>query len=777
LRRLPLIAIIAALVVAPIAGAAAKRKVPTSALAPVKVDGAYFLSAVRPVLIGRCLGCHGGEEPQAKLDLSTREAILKGGARPIVKPGSSGQSILMHRVVAGTMPPKGKLPAAETAILRRWVDAGMPWSGGRLELNSITTATRAGLDWWSLQPLRAVPPPATPASAGPAVPPHSRAIDAFVRARLVRAGLDFSPAAPRETYIRRVTYDLHGLPPSREEIAAFAADRTPDAFERLVDRLLASPRFGERFGRRWLDVVRFAESDGYEHDLPRLKAWPYRDWVIATFNSDMPYDQFVREQLAGDALHPEDPKAGVPTSFLVAGGYDAVGAKQAAENFRAEVRQDELEDMIGATTQVLLGMTAQCARCHDHKFDPIPQSDYYRLQAVFAGAQHYGPAAKIEYYGVRSDAPPKTWLLKRGQVTSKGPEVTPGALSALRSLSFELPTAPAVSAPPFTKGGPGGVPSPGAKPSAEDRARRLEFARWVTDPQNPMTARVMTNRVWGWLFGHGIVDTPNDLGFNGDRPSHPELLEWLAASFSGVGQRDNGATRQSGGDSSIQTLTRSSIDGSQVTWSIKRLVRAMVLSRTYRQSSAGNAQAEAKDAGNRLLWRFNARRLESEEIRDTILTAAGKLNLKMGGPGFQLFTWKENAGALYETIDPEGDEYCRRAIYRTVVRGSEDPLLSSLDCPDASNTTPKRQATTTATQALSLLNNSFVDRQSRAFAQRLQRDAPTGVSEQVRLSYALALGREPSAAELPRAAAFAERHGIAAWTRVLFNTSEFLYVE
>jgi hypothetical protein len=333
--------------------------------------------------------------------------------------------------------------------------------------------------------------------------------------------------------------------------------------------------------------------------------------------------------------------------------------------------------------------------------------------------------------------------------------MAPGALSALRGLEFAPSTAAAVptAAPSAAKG------AAPAGPSAADRARRLELARWTTDPRNPLTPRVMVNRVWGWMFGAGIVETPNDFGFNGGRPSHPELLDYLAGRFVEPAAAAGGADQPAFG------------------WSVKRLVRALALSRTYRQASSGNAAAEAKDAGNRLLWRFNARRLESEEIRDTLLTAAGKLNLKMGGPGFQLFTWKENAGALYETIDPEGEEYCRRAIYRTVVRGAEDPLLTSLDCPDASNTTPKRQATTTATQALSLLNNSFVERQSRAFAERLMREAPAGLAAQVKRSYALALGREPLPAEQARAVAFAERHGIAAWTRVLFNTSELLYVE
>jgi hypothetical protein len=478
--------------------------------------------------------------------------------------------------------------------------------------------------------------------------------------------------------------------------------------------------------------------------------------VIDAFNRDLPYDQFLREQIAGDALHPDNPRGGVPTGFLVAGGYDDVGAKQAAENFRLEVRQDELEDMIGTTLQVTQGMTAQCARCHDHKFDPIPQQDYYRLQAALAGAQHYPPAKKPEFYAVRSDAPPQVWLLQRGSVTARGPEVTPGALSGLRVLPADL-----------------------GSPLDDDRTRRLKLANWLIDTRNPLTPRVMTNRVWSWLFGQGLVNTPNDFGFNGDRPSHPELLDALALAFStgkygGVGVWEYG--RKAIPTSPSPTPPYSHTPTQPQSWSIKRLARALVLSRTYRQSAAGNAKAAAKDAGNRLLWRHTPRRLESEELRDTLLQAAGRLNLTMGGPGFQLFTAKDNAGVLYEPADRDGSDFSRRAIYRMVVRGTEDPLLSSFDCPDASNTTPRRLATTTATQALSLLNNGFVDRQSGYLAERLAREARTP-TDQVRLSYQYVLGRDPRPTEQGRAAQFAAQHGLKAWCRILFNTSEFLYVE
>jgi hypothetical protein len=416
-------------------------------------------------------------------------------------------------------------------------------------------------------------------------------------------------------------------------------------------------------------------------------------------------------------------------------------------------------------------MTAQCARCHDHKFDPIPQQDYYRFQAALAGARHYGAEgveSKHDVYSVRSEKPGIVRLLERGQVTSPGAPVTPGALSALASLSPDLPN-----------------------DKDTDRGRRLALANWLTDARNPLTPRVMVNRTWGWLLGQGLVTTPNDFGFNGDRPSHPELLDWLAYGFArGTGETGkrgavgagNGEVGKRGNEprssgTSISSFPRFPSSPNATPWSVKGLVRSIVLSRTYRQSSAHNARAAAKDAGNRLLWRHLPRRLEAEELRDGMLQTAGRLNLKMGGAGYQLFTWKNNAGALYEPIDPDGEAYSRRSIYRMVVRGGEDPLLSGLDCPDPSATTPRRQATTTATQALSLLNNSFVDRQSRYFAERVRREAGADVLQQLRLSHRLALGREPAPAELARVRSFVDRHGLQAWCRVLFNTSEFLYVE
>ncbi len=680
--------------------------------APPRMGGArLFDTRVKAILIERCIACHSGEHPQGKLQLAVPSA-----ARDPRVTGSPGvPSRLLARVKSGAMPPGKRLPAAETAALADWIRSGARWSGGALDPLAATTSTRAGRDWWALQPVRAVKAPSS--ASGSASP--SEVIDAFLEETLRKRGLRPNPPAERSALIRRLSYDLHGLPPAPEEIRAFVEDPSPDAVEKAVDRLLASPRYGERMARRWLDVARFAESDGYEHDLPRLTAFEYRDWVIRAFNEDLPYERFVQEQIAGDALHPGDPRAGIPTGFLVAGGHDTVAEKSVSPMTQADARQDELEDTIGVTSQAFLGLTAQCARCHDHKFDPIPQRDYYRLQAALIGARHPLPGAKVPFYGARSTPPPVVRRLERGSVLNPKEEVTPGGLSALTSLKPDLI-------------------------ASSEPERRLALAKWITAPENPLPARVWVNRVWGWFFGTGLVATPNDFGFQGDRPSHPELLDWLASAF----RRQGHSTRS--------------------------LVRALVLTRAYRRSSDRVAASAQIDAGNRMLWRHASRRLEAEEVRDAMLAVSGRLNPAAGGPGYQLFTWKDNAGALYALRDADGAEFRRRAIYRLVVRGLEDPLLAGLDCPDPSSSTPRRASSVTPTQALSLMNHTFVERESAALAERIRSEGFAETPAAVERSYLLALGRKPTRDERHRAAEFADRRGLDAWCRVLFNTAEFL---
>lgn len=682
-----------------------------------------FERAVRPLLVSRCLDCHSGETPAGGLNLTTREGLLKGSeSGEVVEPGDAGSSVLVEMVENGLMPPKkaDRLTAEEKTILKRWIENGAGWSGGTLVPGSITTDRRAGLDWWSLQPIVR---PGVPEVGHPER--VANPIDAFIEAKLEAGKLEPSPEADRRTLIRRMTFDLHGLPPSPEEIDSFLADETPVAIERLVDRLLASPRYGERWARHWLDVVRFAESHGYEHDSPRPYAWRYRDYVIKSLSNDKPYDRFVAEQLAGDVLSPDDPESIAATGFLVAGPFDEVGSKVKSALMRASVRQDELEDMIGVTGQTFLGLTLQCARCHNHKFDPIPQEDYYRVQALLVGVRH-GDAAvdRRNPYRPQHTALEPVRLLGRGDVQSPGRVVSPGVLSAVPTLrnAFEAPS------------------------TASEGDRRQTLARWITDRRNPLTARVIVNRIWQQHFGRGIVSTPSDFGFNGARPSHPELLDWLASEL---------------------------VDGG---WRLKRIQRSILLSAAYRRSSRHDPSAASRDADNRWLWQMTPRRLDAEEVRDAALAISGQLNTLMEGPGFALFEARTNAGTLYRPVDRDGPAFRRRSIYRTVVRGTENPLLATLDCPDASTTTPTRSVTTTPLQALGLWNDPFIHRQGIAFAGRLRREADEPSARIVR-AYRLAFGRHPSRKEQERALAFVSRHDWASFCRVLLNSNEFLFID
>lgn len=919
------------------------------------------------ILAAHCLECHGSDR-SGELDLRSREPALEGGeSGAVLVPGDAEASILIDYVASGTMPPDEKLADEEIETLRQWVASGAAYAHDPIDPYSQTTKKRAGYDWWSLQPITKPPVPEMPQAAP---------IDAFVLAKLGENELTMSGETDRLTYIRRVTYDLHGLPPTRDEICAFLEDSSPDAYERLVDRLLASPRFGERWGRHWLDVVRYAESNGFERDRIRTEFWRYRDYVIRAMNEDKPFDQFVCEQLAGDALQPGDPEALIATGFLVAGAKNDVDTVSELEKLMT--RQDELDDFVSATGTTFLGLTLGCARCHDHKFDPIPAKDYYALTAVFSGldrgnnvvataeerAQHgvearklrvriaatkkemesiladarrekpvddaapdlplplarvegnedtfpavqasairfvslrtntdsepcldelevYGPDGEtnfalasagavatassllpgfaihkvehvndgehgnarswisnergtgsvsiqlarptkidrvvwsrdregnyhdrlpIEYrievsldgenwrvvssserrpayrsdaepvdlaepnaellakmsvsdrerfetlrqerdkaqaaldtlpplpvsYSVKDRRPVETYVLHRGEVRSRGEVVGPAALSAIRGLDPDLDN------PEDKDAGP---------------ARRLRLAEWITDPKNPLTARVIVNRIWHYHFGRGIVATPSDFGFQGDRPSHPELLDWLASDLVAHG------------------------------WKLKRLHRMICLSRTYRQSSAQRPECVAVDADNRFLWRYNPWRLEAESLRDSILAVSGKLDLSLGGPSFRLFEYRDGNVPDYILVNRSDPSTWRRAVYMYNIRTFREPLLAAFDCPDPSVQTPMRQQSTTALQALSLLNNSFIVEQSGYFADRIRgsngREAEaqdSGPAKQVEKAYELAFGRLPGAEESARAQQFVAQHGLEAFCRVLLNTNEFLYV-
>jgi len=634
---------------------------------------------------------------------------------------------------------------------------------------------------WALEPVRRPTPPAVRDAAWAANP-----IDAFVLAKLEAAGLRPAPPADRRTLVRRVTFDLTGLPPTPAEIDAFLADRSATAYEKLIDRLLASPHYGEHWARHWLDVARFAETDGFEDDQQRFHAWTYRDYVIRAFNADKPYDVFVREQVAGDALKPVTADGIAAVGFLVAGPWDAVQRVTPSKLGRLRSREEQLEEMVGAVGQTFLGLTVQCARCHDHKFDPIPQTDYYRVKAVFEGVDHglkprahgtrrllsdaddaawqnataplraridaleksaadpdkqKAAAARKERDDVRKELdakhpvtlaftgdreqPAPTVVYKRGDVTRPGDEVTPGAVSAVGTPKADF----------------------GLAADAPEAERRVRFAAWLTHPANPLTARVMVNRVWHYHFGTGIVDTPSDFGAAGGRPTHPELLDWLGAEFVARG------------------------------WSVKALHRLILTSAAYRQSAdTPAATAAAKvDADARLLWRFPPRRIEGEAVRDAMLAASGALNRAAGGPSFKPYTVTQLNTYFYHLFDRDEPAFNRRSVYRMHLTTGRSPLLDALDCPSPGVSTPRRRPTTTALQALALMNDAFVVREAERLGVRLSAEKPDP-ADQVRLAFETAFGRPPAQAELDAAVEVRRRHGLGTVCWALFNASEFLYL-
>ncbi len=610
---------------------------------------------------------------------------------------------------------------------------------------------------WSFKPLRK---PTLPAVRNP--DSCRTPVDAFVLSRLEKENLGFQREPDRRVLLRRVTFDMHGVPPTPEEIAEFLSDDSPHAYEKVVDRLLASPRHGERWARHWLDIARYTESQGFEYDHLRPNGWHYRDYVIRALNSDKPYDQFIQEQIAGDVLDPDSADSIVAASLLVCGAYDQAGNLQANQTQRMISREDELEDLISTVGQGILGITINCARCHSHKFDPVSLKDYYSIKAVFEGVRHgerpivsraqiAERKAEIEsikvqptdpkdhereikalkplpvsYAGVREEPSP-TRVLRRGDVRSPGDEVSPGGLSEIPGFSGNL----------------------GLAPDAPEAERRRRFSQWLTDPRNPLTPRVIANRVWLHHFGQGIVSTPSDLGNSGGKPTHPELLDWLA----------NYLIEQN--------------------WSLKALHRVILCSAAYRQDSAHVAAAAELDAENQLLWRFKPRRLEAETIRDAMLAMSGAMNWQMGGSSFRPFEIVTFNSSSYFPHDASGPEFDRRTIYRANVNSGKDPLLDALDCPDPSVKTPRRMTTITPLQALSLMNNPFVERQARQLAARVTEEASCGgivSASAIGRLYEYVLARPPSQSEATAMLTEANERGLWNVCWVLLNSTEFLYV-
>jgi hypothetical protein len=859
-----------------------------------------------------------------------------------------------------------------------------------------------GSSWWAVQPI-----------VRPAVPPvgeTANPLDGFVLAKLAEKGLALSPEADRRTLIRRLSFDLLGLPPTPEEVAAFLADPRPDAYEQLVERLLASPHYGERWARHWLDIAHYADTHGFERDQRRDHAWRYRDYVIQSLNADKPYDQFLREQIAGDVLALDKPEAVIATGFLAAGPWDFVGQIETkSDALKRAARADDLDDMVTQVMTASVGMTVNCARCHDHKLDPISQREYYGLWAVFAGVrrgdrevseaeatehrtklaalnreradadlalgrlagdaidladivgggngrgtgrrglgidartgraqdakQGYLEGVNVNHFvrgtstfidGVLipngsaegnspipitstgltvSDVPAtsaKAWdAIRNGPVNSQAsttlggidyaavghsmlglhanaaitfdlaaigkevrghdlrfralvgyggregradfhiyvdgelrerrlglgsrdagvpvdvplpatarfltlmstdggngigndqiffgdPKIVPEAaaeldesqraeLERLKARRAELDRQiKALPAPamvfacksegpasvhvlkrgnpetPKEEVGPGALGWVRALPAIfndqpiEEGQRRAALARWITDPRNPLTPRVLVNRLWHYHFGQGIVTTPSDFGRGGGRPSHPELLDWLAAEFLESG------------------------------WSLKAMHRLIVTSRTYRQASRFNAEASAIDAENRLLWRANPRRLDAESLRDAVLVVSGKLNTEMSGPGYRDFDYTEAYAPIYRYKTADTPELWRRSIYRFVVRTTPHQFLTTLDCPNPANLTPARATTTTALQALALLNNEFMLKQAGYFAARVEHEAGADPAKQIRRAFEVAFVRPPTEREAAAAEKLRASGGLPALCRMLLNAGEFVYVD
>ena len=848
-----------------------------------------FNADIRPIFQAHCTECHGeSDKPKGGLDLRLQRLALKGGeSGAAIANGKPDASLLIDRVQSGEMPPgKKKLGAAEVETLRRWIAGGAKVEAPEPEsLATGFSITDEDRRWWAFRPVRR---PAVPSARNPKIEIRN-AVDAFLSAKLEDKGLSFAAPAERIALIRRAAFDLTGLPPTPEEVDAFVGDKSPDAYGKLVERLLASPHYGERWGRHWLDVAGYADSEGGSPDDPeRVNAWKYRDYVIRAFNADKPFDRFIREQLAGDELvKPPYPKltpaeldALTATGFLrmAPDGSGAVGADQKL------ARNQVLTDTVKITASAFLGMTVGCAQCHNHRYDPIPQSDFYRLRAAFEPAYNlatwvpperrqvslYSDADKKRAVEVEVEAAviDKDRLTKdaafieatfqkelaklpmemrdAAKAARRTPEAkrTPEQKKLMRehpSLNVEsgslylydskaaaelkklaesaaelrkkkpaeefvraLTEAPGKVPTTFLhhrgdpdqpKGAvaPGGMSvldgalplKPPEKPSAGGTTgRRLALADWLTDPKHPLTARVLVNRVWMHHFGKGLVGTPGDFGRLGERPTHPELLDWLAAEFVSNG------------------------------WSVKKLHRLILLSAAYRQASTRESTKDAADPDNRLLGRFPLRRLDAEAIRDGMLATSGKLNPKAFGPpvpvmedeaGLIIIGKANRDGAQYKLGDesvPAGDE-SRRSVYIQVRRSKPLGVLGAFDGATSDPNCEARTSSTATPQALLLMNGDFAAAQAAAFAERIRKDAGPAARDQVTRAWKLAYGAAPGEKDLGGALDFLktateafrklspppmagqkapespspEVRALAAFCQALLGSNRFLYVD
>jgi hypothetical protein len=968
-----------------------------------------FEKEIRPLLQERCIECHGDKKQKGELRLDAKSFAFKGGHDgPAIVPGNADASPLIHRITSTEdderMPPKGEpLSAGQIAAVNDWINAGALWPESD---SDRAAAVDDRSQHWSVQPVKSEA--ALADALG--IPAAEISVDSFIRASLTAKGLAMSPGTDRRTLIRRLTFDLTGLPPSPERVERFIRDTDPRAYEKLVDELLESPHYGERWARHWLDIAHYADTHGFERDQLRPNAWRYRDYVIESLNADKPYDQFIREQIAGDILSPNDAQSVVATGFLAAGPWDFVGQVETkSDMLRRAARAGDLDDMVTQVITSTMGITINCARCHDHKLDPITQQEYFSLWSVFAGVKRgerdvsVEESSRVSAEKVRlNDALTQTRAqiaklageglelamlipkdsgidLRNGAVTKdklsyhrdlktnrlqkvdsvpgvkwvfvpdgsgtvtvdfkkevKGVPVTSGhfwdtianrPLSSQRSttlgdtdyynakghtmlamhansgitfdlaklreqsglttmrltglvgfgaskeaagsradftvfvddglqfqklklredetavLDVDVPAAAKTLTLIATDGGDGissdllfigdpklvpgvsdtslteadaalltklraeaqkiesdikALPEPSkvysvvpeekppvikvnrrgnpedegadVEPSAfawakhapvalgdnatPEGERRRALAGWITHPDNPLTARVLVNRLWHHHFGQGLVTTPSDFGLGGDKPSHPELLDWLAGEFLKGG------------------------------WSVKKMHKLIVTSATYRQGSGvGFSEltedakvATALDSSNRLLWRQNTRRLDAESLHDAVLSVSGTLNPERGGPGFRDFNYTEAYAPIYEYITPDKPELWRRSIYRFVVRTTPHQFLTTLDCPDPANLTPARMQTTTALQALTLSNNEFMLRQAGYMAKRIENETSSREAA-VRRAFVLAFQREPVPAEESAAMSLVTGQDLFALCRMLLNANEFVYLD
>ncbi len=797
----------------------------------------FFENSVRPLLAEHCLKCHGDKKQWGGLRLDLREAALQGGdSGAAIVPGNPQESLLIRAVRQEDedlkMPKDDKLTERQIADLVRWVEMGAPFPA----TTDAATRTRDP-NHWAFQPPAEPPVPGVRNADWP-----QSAIDRFILAKLEAAGLSPSPRADKRALIRRVTFDLTGLPPTPDEIDAFLADDSPSAFARVVDRLLASPRYGERWGRHWLDVARYADSNGLDENVAHGNAWRYRDYVVAAFNHDKPFDRFVIEQLAGDLL-PFDSEA-QQHEQLIATGFLGIGPKVLAETDEAKMRMDMIDEQLDTTGRAFLGLTLGCARCHDHKFDPIDTADYYGLAGIFKSTQSMRKYTKLAEWhenllpsaaatAMKADFAAKVAAKKTAiaefvaaadklvseklaadpaakppeQLESLYPDATKAdlkklrdELAALEKDAKELPSAMGVTEDKVTdvaihvRGNPlrlgDVVPrhTPPVlrgprEPSFTDKdSGRRQLAEWLVDVQHPLTARVFVNRVWRWHFGHGLVRTTDNFGLLGEAPSHPELLDGLARQFIADGWSVKSLHRLILNSSTYQQAC--GVEGRELR------VESNTVSPTSQPSTLNPQLSPPPDPDNRLFSRAEVRRLEAEDVRDSLLAASGRLDETMGGSLLKL----RNREYFFDHTSKDATTYDsrRRSLYLPIVRNNVFEMFQLLDFSDPAVSSSNRATTVVPPQALMMLNSEFVMQAAADFADRLQTEAADDDQRLSRL-YVIAFGREPPAdertadraflaavAQAPSAETDANKRQRQAWAtlcQVAFAANEFIYVK